>query len=174
MTALLQPVDANDPRFAACGTLLTPQEDPARFGAQDAELAFAPDDHPRFYVMRLRLHDDQRRQMTNMMPHPNQHRMVGACPPVKETGRGASRHATSLRMLCIARTVLEQLACAASLYAPLVRRGNWSLADCCLVVYTDTGITSSEKNRCLARRIVQLQLESELPSPRHRSNYRIY
>ena len=72
MTALLQPVDANDPRFAACGTLLTPQEDPARFGAQDAELAFAPDDHPRFYVMRLRRRLPQVSAMTC-------HRRVSQC-----------------------------------------------------------------------------------------------
>ena len=72
MKALLQPVDANDPRFAACGTLLTPQEDPSRFGAQDAELAFAPDDHPRFYVMRLRRRPPQVSAMTC-------HRRVSQC-----------------------------------------------------------------------------------------------
>ena len=53
MTALLLPVDANDPRFVACGTMLTPQEDPARFGAQDAELPSLPTTRA-FYVMRLR------------------------------------------------------------------------------------------------------------------------
>ena len=51
---LIKPIRPQDPRFAACGTLLLPQDDPARFGSDDAELHFAPDGQPRFYLMRLR------------------------------------------------------------------------------------------------------------------------
>ena len=54
MPDLIKPIRPQDPRFAACGTLLLPQDDPARFGPEDAELHFAPDGQPRFYLMRLR------------------------------------------------------------------------------------------------------------------------
>ena len=54
MPDLIKPIRPQDPRFAACGTLLLPQDDPARFGSDDAELHFAPDGQPRFYLMRLR------------------------------------------------------------------------------------------------------------------------
>ena len=54
MPDLIKPIRPQDPRFAACGTLLLPQDDPARFGPDDAELHFAPDGQPRFYLMRLR------------------------------------------------------------------------------------------------------------------------
>ena len=72
MSAPLQPVDARDPRFAVCGTLLEPQDDPARFGSHDAELAFEPGDQPRFYVMRLRRRPAQVSAMTC-------HRRVSQC-----------------------------------------------------------------------------------------------
>ena len=54
MPDLIKPIRPQDPRFTACGTLLLPQDDPARFGPEDAELHFAPDGQPRFYLMRLR------------------------------------------------------------------------------------------------------------------------
>ena len=54
MPEVIKPIRPQDPRFAACGTLLLPQDDPARFGPDDAELHFAPDGQPRFYLMRLR------------------------------------------------------------------------------------------------------------------------
>ena len=54
MPDLIKPIRPQDPRFAACGNLLLPQDDPARFGPEDAELHFAPDGQPRFYLMRLR------------------------------------------------------------------------------------------------------------------------
>ena len=72
MSAPLQSVDARDPRLAACGTLLEPQDDPARFGPQDAELAFEAGDQPRFYVMRLRRRPAQVSAMTC-------HRRVSQC-----------------------------------------------------------------------------------------------
>ena len=50
----LQPVRPDDPRFANCGTLLLPQDDPSPYGPQDADLHFDPDGNPRFYLMRLR------------------------------------------------------------------------------------------------------------------------
>jgi len=51
---VIKPIRPLDPRFSACGTLLLPQNDPARFGPEDAELHFAPGGQPRFYLMRLR------------------------------------------------------------------------------------------------------------------------
>ena len=51
MSEVLHPVNVRDPRFADCGTLLEPQDDPARFGPQDASLHFDQGDHPRFYLM---------------------------------------------------------------------------------------------------------------------------
>ena len=72
MTAPLHPVNTRDPRFAACGTLLEPQDDPARFGPQDAEVAFEAGDQPRFYVMRLRRRPPQVSAMTC-------HRRVSQC-----------------------------------------------------------------------------------------------
>ena len=54
MPDVIKPIRPQDSRFAACGTLLLPQDDPARFGSDDAELHFASDGQPRFYLMRLR------------------------------------------------------------------------------------------------------------------------
>ena len=51
---VIKPIRPLDPRFSACGTLLLPPNDPARFGPEDAELHFAPGGQPRFYLIRLR------------------------------------------------------------------------------------------------------------------------
>lgn len=72
MSEVLQPVDVRDPRFAVCGTLLEPQDDPARFGLQDATLHFDQADHPRFYLMRLRRRPPKVAAMTR-------HRLVSQC-----------------------------------------------------------------------------------------------
>ena len=72
MSEVLHPVDVRDPRFADCGTLLEPQDDPARFGPQDASLHFDQGDHPRFYLMRLRRRPPQVSAMTR-------HRLVSQC-----------------------------------------------------------------------------------------------
>ena len=54
MADLLQPIRPEDPRFARCGKLLLPQADPAPFGSAAAELYFAAEGKPRFYLMRVR------------------------------------------------------------------------------------------------------------------------
>ena len=60
----LRPISSDSPWLERCGTLLRPQGDPAVFGPADADLYFAADGLPRFYVMRIRRRPPVLKSMT--------------------------------------------------------------------------------------------------------------
>ena len=53
-TQSLTPISSQTGWLDRCGTLLRPQDDPAWFGPNDADLYFEAEGLPRFYVMRVR------------------------------------------------------------------------------------------------------------------------
>ena len=63
-TQSLTPIASDSPWLERCGTLLRPQNDPALFGLADADLYFAADGQPRFYVMRIRRRPPVLKSMT--------------------------------------------------------------------------------------------------------------
>ena len=63
-TQRLTPIASDSPWLERCGTLLRPQSDPALFGPADADLYFAADGQPRFYVMRIRRRPPVLKSMT--------------------------------------------------------------------------------------------------------------
>ena len=71
-TQSLTPIPSGTSGLECCGTLLRPQDDPALFGAADADLYFDAAGQPRFYVMRIRRRPPVLKAMTR-------HRRVSQC-----------------------------------------------------------------------------------------------